>query len=213
MGSMSLIIGTPGSGKSTMGKQFLYGALTRKVLAVLLDTHESFELAKETMASFEWDKPLLESVVFVDCYSWRTGAGRVGKYSGTPMNLTELSLVIRDLFNIKDGREHHARLVIDSFSDFVTHAGPEVAIKFLESLKARMTERKITSLVILEDGLHDPKVNASVEYVTDGTIRMRYQENGRSLMVSRMIATPVTLKWVPFELARGIEVSVTDYFR
>lgn len=87
-----------------------------------------------------------------------------------------------------------ARLVIDSFSDFLNHAGPDQACKFLESLKARLVERKVTSVVILEDGLHEPKVNAAVEYIVDVAIRMRYEENGRSLMVSRMLGTPVTLR-------------------
>ncbi len=76
-----------------------------------------------------------------------------------------------------------------------------------------MAERKVTSIVILEDGLHEAKVNAAVEYIADGTIKMRSEENGRSLMVSRMLGTPVTLKWIPFSLARGIELAATDYFR
>ncbi len=213
IGSMSLILGAPGSGKSTMGKQFLYEALTRRTPAILLDTNESFELAKETMGAFEWDRSLLESIVFVDCYSWRTGVGGIGKYSGTPKNLTDLGLVMRDLLNQSIREEHHARFVIDSFSDFLTHAGSEIAVRFLESLKARLAERKATSLIILEDGLHESKVNAAVEYITDGTIRMQYREDSRSLMVSRMVATPVTLKWVPFNLTHGIEFAVTDYFR
>jgi circadian clock protein KaiC len=213
IGSMSLILGAPGSGKSTMGKQFLYEALTRQTLAILLDTNASFDIAKESMASFEWDTSLLEMMVFVDCYSWRTGGSGHAKYSGTPKNLTDLSLVIRDVLKEEIVRKSRARLVIDSFSDFVIHAGTEAASKFLESLKAKLAERGITSLVILEDGLHEPKVNATLEYIADGTIQMRYEENGRSLMVSRMLATPVTFKWIPFNLARGIELVATDFFR
>ena len=210
-GSMSLILGAPGSGKSTMGKQFLYEALIRKTPALLVDTNESFDLARETMASFEWDSSLLDLIVFVDCYSWRIGASNSAKYAGTPKNLTDLSLVVRDL--LKTLVNPRSRLVIDSFSDFLIHAGPDQACKFLESLKARLAERKVTTVVILEDGLHEPKVNAAVEYIADGTIRMRYEETGRSLMVSRMLGTPVTLKWIPFSLARGIELAAADYFR
>lgn len=200
---MSLILGAPGSGKSTMGKQFLYEALTRKTPAILLNTNESFDVAKETMASFEWDTSLLENLVFVDCHSSRTGGSGSAKYSGTPKNLTDLSLVIRDLLKEEIVQKSHARLVIDSFSDFLIHAGTEPASKFLESLKAKLAERGVTSLVILEEGLHEPKVNATLEYITDGTIRMRYEKNGRSLMVNTMLATPVTFKWISFNLARN----------
>ena len=212
-GSMSLVLGAPGSGKSALGKQFLYEALTKKRQAVLLDTHESLSLAKETMASFEWDMTLLDSILFVDCYSWRTGGGDA-KYSGNPQSLTSLSITISDLLK-KERIEPNsrARLVIDSFSDVVVHGGMESAVKFLELLKARLAERRVTSMVMLEEGLHEAKTNAAIEYITDGTIRMRYEEVGRSLMASRMVATPVTLKWIPFTLARGIELEAVNFFR
>ncbi len=210
-GSMSLVLGTPGSGKSTIGKQFLYEALIRKTPAMLLGTNESFDIARETMASFEWDTSLLDLIIFVDCYSWRTGTAGTVKFAGNPKNLTDMSLMVREL--LKTVANPRSRLVVDSFSDFLNHAGPDQACKFLESLKARLAEKKVTSFVILEDGLHEPKVNAAVEYIADGTIKMRYEENGRSLMVSRMLGTPATLKWIPFNLARGIELAAADYFR
>jgi len=210
-GSMSLVLGTPGSGKSTIGKQFLYEALIRKTPAMLLGTNESFDIARETMASFEWDTSLLDLIIFVDCYSWRTGTAGTVKFAGNPENLTDMRLMVREL--LKTVANPRSRLVVDSFSDFLNHAGPDQACKFLESLKARLAEKKVTSFVILEDGLHEPKVNAAVEYIADGTIKMRYEENGRSLMVSRMLGTPATLKWIPFNLARGIELAAADYFR
>jgi len=210
-GSMSLVLGAPGSGKSTIGKQFLYEALIRKTPAMLLDTNESFDIARETMASFEWDTSLLDLIIFIDCYSWRTGTTSTVKFAGTPKNLTDMSLTVREL--LKTVANPRSRLVVDSFSDFLNHAGPDQACKFLESFKARLAEKKVTSFVILEDGLHEPKVNAAVEYIADGTIKMRYEENGRSLMVSRMLGTPATLKWIPFNLARGIELAAADYFR
>jgi KaiC/GvpD/RAD55 family RecA-like ATPase len=102
--------------------------------------------------------------------------------------------------------------VIDSFSDFILHAGPDQAQKFLEAVKAKLTERRVTSIVILEAGLHEEKVNAGVEYIADGTIKMQYEERGRSLMVSRMMGTPATLKWIPFTLSQGVEMAIANYF-
>ena len=210
-GSMVLVVGTPGSGKSTLGKQFLFDSLAKERPAVLVDTFEPLELAKETMVSFEWDGGLLDRMIFFDCYSWRTGGG-AEKYSGNPARLTELSIALSDLIKNEINHEARARLVIDSFSDFLTNAGPEQARKFLESVKARLAERRVTSIVILEEGLHEDRVNAAVEYITDGTIKMRYEERGRSLMVSRMMGTPATIKWIPFTLSRGLEMAVANYF-
>jgi KaiC/GvpD/RAD55 family RecA-like ATPase len=208
---MILVVGTPGSGKSTLGKQFLFDSLAKERPAVLVDTFEPLELAKETMVSFEWDGDLLDRMIFFDCYSWRTGAAS-GKYSGNPTNLTDLSIALSDLLKNEINHESRARLVIDSFSDFLTHAGPDQAQKFLESVKARLSERRVTSIVILEEGLHEDRVNAAVEYITDGTIKMRYEERGRSLMVSRMLGTPAMIKWIPFTLSRGLEMAIANYF-
>jgi len=212
VGSMILILGATGSGKSTLAKQFLYQALTKHRPAVLVDTHEPLELARETMCSNDWNGELLDKMTFVDCYSWRTGGGG-GKYSGTPKNLTVLSITLGEFVKKNIQADSRARFVIDSFSDFIIHAGADASARFLESLKARLAERKTVSLVLLEEGLHDEKTNAAIEYIADGTIRMRYAEGGRHLMVSRMQATPATLKWVPFTLARGLELAVADYFR
>ena len=212
-GSMILAVGAPGSGKSTLGKQFLFESLSKEKPAVFLDTFEPPEVVKDTMASFEWDGKLLDRMIFFDCYSWRIGIGSAkGKYSGDPKNLTDLSITLNTLLKNEISPDSRARLVIDSFSDFIMHAGPEPAQKFLESTKARLAERKVTSVVILEDGLHEARVNAAVEYLTDGTIRMRYEEQGRSLMVSRMMGTPATIKWIPFTLARGLELAIANYF-
>jgi len=210
-GSMVLVIGAPGSGKSTLGKQFLFDSLTRQRPSVLVDTFEPLELAKETMAALGWGGPILDQMIFLDCYSWRTGQVKQ-KYSASPKNLTDSSLVLSDLLREMIDASSRARFVIDSFSDFVLHAGAAQAQKFLESIKAKLAERRVTSLVMLEAGVHEEKVNAVLEYVTDGTIRMQYEEQGRSLMVSRMLGTPATMKWIPFTLAQGVEVAVANYF-
>ena len=211
VGSMILMVGPPGSGKSTLGKQFLFDSLARQRLAVLVDTFEPLDLVRETMASFEWDGKLLDEMVFFDCYSWRIGAAKQ-KYAASPKNLTDLSLVFSDLLKNEIEANMRARLVIDSFSDFIMHAGPDQAQRFLDSIKAKLAERRVTSIIMLEAGLHEERVNAALEYITDGTIKMQYEESGRSLMVSRMLGTPATMKWIPFTLARGVEMAAANYF-
>ena len=210
-GTMVLVLGAPGSGKSTLGKQFLFDSLAKQRHAVLVDTFEPLDLAKETMSGFGWGGALLDKLIFLDCYSWKTGTSKQ-KYSANPRNLTDSSLVLSDLLKAEVDATARARLVIDSFSDFVMNAGATQAQKFLESVKAKLAERRVTSMVMLEAGLHEEKVNAAIEYVTDGTIKLQYEEQGRSLMVSRMFGTPTTIKWIPFTLAQGVEMAVAKYF-
>jgi KaiC/GvpD/RAD55 family RecA-like ATPase len=42
---------------------------------------------------------------------------------------------------------------------------------------------------------------------------MQAVEEGRFIMVNKMIGTPVTLKWIPFEIGMGIEVAIEEFFR
>ena len=209
-GSMVLVFGPPGSGKSTLGKQFLLDSLGKQKTAVLIDTFEPPQLAKETMLSFELGSTILDQMILFDCYSWRTGAVKE-KYSGSPKSLTDVSIVLSNLLNNETNENSSARLVIDSFSDFIIHSGADQAQKFLESIKAKLAERRVTSIVMLEAGLHDDRVNAAIEFITDGTIKMRQEEETRSLMVSRMLGTPST-KWIPFTIARGVEMAAANYF-
>ncbi|MGA3405094.1 MAG: ATPase domain-containing protein [Candidatus Bathyarchaeia archaeon] len=47
-GSMSLVFGVSGSGKNTMGKQFLYEPLIRKTPALLMDTNGWLRMASSS---------------------------------------------------------------------------------------------------------------------------------------------------------------------
>jgi KaiC/GvpD/RAD55 family RecA-like ATPase len=207
---MVLVVGQPGSGKSTLAKQFLLDSLAKQKPAVLVDTFEPPELAKETMLGFELGSSVLDQMIFFDCYSWRTGTMKA-KYFGNPKSLTDVSIVLSDLLNNETAENARARLVIDSFSDFIMHSGADQAQKFLESIKAKLTARSVTSIVTLEAGLHDDRVNAAIEFIADGTIKMQYEERGRSLMVSRMLGTPAMIKWIPFTIARGVEMAAVNY--
>ncbi len=65
---------------------------------------------------------------------------------------------------------------------------------------------------MLEEGPHSANVTSTAEYLTDGTIRAKFDETGRYMMVSRMLATPVQLGWSEFIIQKGINIIVKDFF-
>jgi len=82
----------------------------------------------------------------------------------------------------------------------INYGGADRALRLLDTVHTKLQTRGVTGLVLLEEGVHDEKTVKSVEYATDGTIRMKFSEQGRFMMVSRLTATPLTPKWIAFTI-------------
>jgi KaiC/GvpD/RAD55 family RecA-like ATPase len=201
-GSLCLVLGPPGGGKSILSRRFLFTGVQEGKDSFLVATNEGEDRVRETMQLFNWDKGIDKGLHFLDCYSWRLGGSR-SKYSASLSSLTEVSVAVSTILD--DSRvkaEDEPRIVIDSFTDFINYSGSERALRFLDTLHTRLQTRGVTGLLLLEEGVHEEKTVKSVEYATDGTIRMRFSEQGRFMMVSRMTATPVSPKWIPFTIGK-----------
>jgi len=211
-GQLVMVIGPPGSGKTIFSRQFLYQGLIEGSPSILLSTNQSFEEVKKMMLAFDWNSKRLSRLLFADCYSWKLGE-RGGVYSasvGVPSDVSIMLNRIIDENNIIPDKG--GRLVIDTFSDFILLGEPEGAIKFLSTLKPRLSVKGVTTLLLVEGGVHDDKTVSTIEYISDGTIKMKTEE-ARYLMVSRMHLTPVSLRWIPFDIRRGIELKAAAFLK
>lgn len=199
-GSVTLVLGPPGSGKSVFSKRFLMEGIKIKDPSVLISTSETYDTVIDTISSFGWDKELFKSIIFVDCYSWRIGGSNI-RYKASLSSPNEVSIVISEVIDKEfKNVKKNPRLVFDSFTDVIKYVGSESALKLMDAIRLKLHSNKVTSLILLEEGVHDERTIAALEYSTDGTVRMRYSEKGRYMMVSRMIATPIILRWIPFTI-------------
>ena len=199
-GSLVLVLGPPGAGKSILGKLFLHAGLVKGDKSFLVSTAEGDQAISETMAMFHWTEGVPERLRLLDCYSWRLG-GKRSKYSVPLTSLTDVSVSLSRLFDdSKVEPEGSERLVVDSFTDFVKYVGVEKSLRFLDHLRLKLSENGVTGLLMLEEGVHAPRTVAAVEYSTDGTIRMKVSDQGRFMMASRMQATPLVQKWIQFTI-------------
>ncbi|HUI01448.1 MAG TPA: RAD55 family ATPase [Nitrososphaerales archaeon] len=202
LGSLCLVLGPPGAGKSILSKRFLYTGVEAKKDVFLVATSEGEDRALETMSLFNWNRGVERHLRFLDCYSWKSGKS-TSKYSASLTSLTDLSVGITSIIDdAKVQPSDQARIVIDSFTDVINYGGPERALRLLDTVHTKLQTRGVTGLVLLEEGVHDEKTVKSVEYATDGTIRMKFSEQGRFMMVSRLTATPLSPKWIPFTIGR-----------
>ena len=201
-GSLVLVLGPPGAGKSLLGKLFLHTGIVAGDNAFFVSTAEAAQSIDDTMALFRWTDGVQERLKILDCYSWRLGGKRT-KYSVPLTSLNAVSVTMSTLFE-DSGVKHdgNERVVVDSFTDFVRYVGVDKSLKFLDYLRAKLREYWLTGLLLLEEGVHTPRTIAAVEYSTDGTIRMRVSDQGRFMMASRMAATPIAARWIPFTIGK-----------
>ena len=200
--SLCLLLGPPGAGKSILSKRFLYTGVEEKKSGFLVATSEGEDRVIETMQTFDWNRGVDKHLHVLDCYSWKSGEPK-SKYSASLTSLTDVSVGITSIiddFGVQP--EDGSRIVIDSFTDVINYGGAERALRLLDTVHTKLQTRGVTGLVLLEEGVHDEKTVKSVEYATDGTIRMKFSEQGRFMMVSRLSATPLSPKWIPFTIGR-----------
>jgi KaiC/GvpD/RAD55 family RecA-like ATPase len=202
VGSLCLVLGPPGAGKSILSKRFLYTGVEAKDDTFLVATSEGEDRVLETMQLFNWDRGVEKYLHFLDCYSWKSGKSK-SKYSASLMSLTDVSVGITSIIDDEGVKpDDDSRIVIDSFTDVINYGGAERALRLLDTVHTKLQTRGVTGLVLLEEGVHDEKTVKSVEYATDGTIRMKFSEQGRFMMVSRLAATPLSPKWISFTIGR-----------
>src|SRR6266571_9553169 len=72
-GSLILVAGAPGTGKSIFGAQFLINGIQRENGGVLVDTCQSTDNIKELATDFRWDRSLIDKIRPIDCFNFRIG--------------------------------------------------------------------------------------------------------------------------------------------
>ena len=210
-GSVSIVVGPAGSGKSILGLQFLLEAVFYKKPAILVDTSDLIPALKQTVEEFGRDPAILALIERLDCYSWRTGTKSPLRFSANPNNLPDLSISLsKTIDELAITAPSNCRLVFDSFSDVVLHSSDYM--KFLPTLRGKLSKAGITGMILLESGMHDNKTISTIEHESDGTISLKADESGRAMMVRRMMATPTEMRWAPYKISRGMEVRAEAFF-
>ena len=211
---MTLLLGPPGTGKTTIGVQFLLEGIrnTRPSFEALTFPTDNLKLIAD---GFDWELSKLERLVYLDLFSMRIGAQPSSEYYADTRNLTDVSIVIGKALDAKKAMpETSPRLVLDSLSDIIVSVKDGALIsRFLQTLKQKLSTYGVTTLVLVEQGMHDEQTLTQVEFACDGTIMLRQVEDERQLSVKRMVATPAQPKWIPYTMLSGIDVKAEAFLR
>ncbi|MCG2864030.1 MAG: KaiC domain-containing protein [Vulcanisaeta sp.] len=217
--SIVLVSGGPGTGKSIMGKQFLYNGLVRGEAGVFVALEEHPVAVRRSFKHFGWDIDKYEKegkFAIVDAFTAGIGsAAQREKYVVKDVdNVHELIDVLRQA--IKDtGAE---RITIDSVSTLYL-TKPSVARSTVMLLKRVIaglgaTAMFISQVSVTERGFGGP----GVEHAVDGIIRLDMDEvDGRlyrSIVVWKMRDTKISMVRHPMDITdEGVVIQWDKYLK
>ncbi len=198
-GSLTLLTGTAGTGKTVFGTQFAFnGAASYGENAVYLSFEEPIEHIKESCKIFGWNFEELEKknkVIFV-------------KYD--PFHIEDIIDILET--NIRKNKAE--RVVIDSISALGLYVRdiPEIR-RMIFNLSLTLYKLNCTSLIISEIPSNQKDLSrfGVEEFVVDGVIVMYYlradSQYSRSLTVWKMRGTDHSQKLHPYAITKkGIVV-------
>ncbi len=181
-----LLLGPPGVGKSTFCNYFISQGITRGESCIYVTfnaTPEELLTQISTISNLD-QNVVREKVIFVDAYSWQIGI-KEGKYLVNPADLSKfmitLTKAMAELHN-----KNLKRVVFDSFSTMFLFVPKDLCVRFLSMVLARVKAMGSVALVVVEEGMHDQQTIATLNAITDGTIKFVMQDSFRIMEILRM---------------------------
>ncbi len=216
--SIVLLSGGPGTGKSILGKQFLFNGLKRGEAGAFVALEEHPVAVRRSFRHFGWDVSQYEregKFAIVDAFTGGVGTGQREKYVVKQVDdVHELSDVLRQAIRDIGAR----RVVVDSVSTLYL-TKPAMARGTIMTLKRVIaglgcTAFFISQVSVGERGFGGP----GVEHAVDGIIRLDLDEvDGklyRSIIVWKMRDTRHSMVRHPMEIKdAGIEIYWDKYIR
>lgn len=203
-GSSILLVGPPGCGKSTIAQQFIIEGLKTDQPGLYTTLDISPEEVIESMKKF--GRFSEKDLKFIDAYSWRIGKTEDDHTISNLANINEINIMVtRTIEAMKESDVK--RTVFDSVSTLLLYADPILVVKMMPVIIAKLKAAKFTQILILEEGVHDPKTVATLNYLTDGLIEFKMEEDKRFFRIVRMKDTDHKMDWVEFEITdKGVQV-------
>ncbi len=204
-GGTVLVIGEPGTGKTTFCNQFMNAGLEQDEGGIYITLDHPPDEVVDAAEQFGWQLDDSDSFLLIDVYSWRLGEDLSGKYTVQgPSDLNKLNMALSDALNeVGDGTK---RLVVDSASTLIFYTDPGLAVKFLQVVSAKSKASDGALLITAEESVHDQQVVSTLNYVADGVITLKQEDDSRYFRVERMMKTSHPSEWFEFEIGdSGIE--------
>ena len=168
IGSLTLIEGTSGSGKSVLSQQMLWGALQDGFTAALFTSENTVSSLVSQMQKLDLD--ILDFLLLGKCRVYPTALARLGDQA--PQAL------ISALRNEKD----RTLIIIDSLTSAVMHTSEQSAIlRFFEECKRICTNNTSIMITLHAQGVDEDLLNP-LRSMCDVNLRLRTEQDGQRMV-------------------------------
>jgi KaiC/GvpD/RAD55 family RecA-like ATPase len=201
----ALLMGPSGPEKNIFAFHFVSAGIHAGDNILFITTDRTPE-ELEKMAG-DWSITIKSDLVkYLDCYSLTLSsqAPPVERPNITqissPAALNELSLALNETLG-KMNPEKKLRVVFNSFSTLAVHSQQESLFRFLSLVDGRLKNANATTLLLVDEGMHDEKFTTMLQHAVDEQFSIRVSE-GTKLVSSPELPLEVPIKIGPL----GVEV-------
>ena len=194
VGSLVLIEGTSGAGKSVLSQQIIWGSLQDGFEVTLFTSENSVKSLVTQMDSIDLD--ILDFLL-------------LGKFKPHPMKLARLGeQAPYRLIQVIKGLAERDIVVVDSFTSAIANSSTDVQIlNFFEECK-RLCARGLTIIVTLHSDVVDQDLISPIRSMCDAHLQLRSEQDGQRLVKTLQVskvrgAGSVTGAIVGFEVEPG----------
>ena len=196
--SVILVTGSPGIGKEVLGYKFIQAGLRQSDFCLYVTRLSVREVLQDAKA--------LGIEIRGSLVTWESAEEGQIVYDGN--DLTKLSFTIKEL--LKKNSTHKIRIVLDVCSALLMLNPPDAIYKFLDQLFREVKQYDAVLLATLEEGMHEPRVLASLEQLFSGVIEFRLTEEGqRRLHVIKMMGIKIQSDVIAFTVDESENELVT----
>jgi KaiC/GvpD/RAD55 family RecA-like ATPase len=180
-----LLLGPPFSGKSTLAFQFLTTGLKSGKRAIIVTTTDTPEGIRGKARAYGWNLKEYEDrgeLRYIDCYSQIVGlppenSAAVFRSGITEGHFEKISLIISAIISDYWTEGSEIRLVFDNLSTLFYYSDLVAIVRFLHILLGRLKAANVTSMLILESGIHDEQITTIMRSLCDSVLQLAADGN------------------------------------
>lgn len=194
IGSLTLIEGNSGSGKSVLSQQIMWGSLREGFQVSLFTSENTVKSLVSQMQSIDLD--ILDFLLIGKFKAYPTELSRMGEYAPAA------------LLQALHYERNRDMIVIDSFTAAITNARTQQSIvSFFEECK-RLCAQKKTIIVVLHSHAVEAEMMNLIRSMCDAHLQLRTEQDGQRIVKTLEVAkirgaASVTGAIVGFEVEPG----------
>ena len=201
--SLILLVGESGTAKEELGYRFIVDGIENdETIIAILFAHSSIEFVEELKKRSEKITQYLNAgkIYFIDALSFRSLPKE--KLPNTTLlesvsDLLTLSVKINEI-SLKSSK---LRIIFDQVSLLMLYNDPKQVLNFVQTLAARVRQRKQTALLIMDSGVIDEKIERALHSMADIMVETKRRD------VAEGIKQLVRVKFAKYEYEpRWVEV-------